>query len=306
MDSMLPWDAPDLTALDLLCSVAELGSLGSVARAHQMSQPAVSMRMRQLESRLGLTLLERGPSGTQLTPAGERVVTASRRVLGEVGALLATASRARAEEGVRLRVAASLTVAASLLPEWIEALRAAEPSLSLSLEVANSALVLDRVSAGTADIGFVEGREHPENAENGLDSLVVRDDALVLVVSPQHPWAQRQTPVSGEELASSELLVREEGSGTREVIEEALRPFGGVNAQLELGSIDTILGAVRRGRAPTVLSRLSVAEDLAAGRLVEVATSGVDLTRRFRALWPAQQRVPPLAQRLLELARPRP
>ncbi len=297
---MLPGETPDLAALEMLCSVGELGSLGRVARERRISQPAVSMRLRNLEGRLGLTLLQRGPSGTRLTPAGERVAAASRRVLGEVGALLATVGSARAEAGARLRLAASLTVAASLLPEWIETLRAAEPSLSLSLEVANSAVVLERVSAGMADMGFVEGREH---SEHGLESLTVRDDRLVLVVSPEHPWARRRQPVRGEELARSELLVREEGSGTREVLEEALRAWGGVSSRLELGSIDTILGAVRRGRAPTVLSRLSVAEHLAAGSLVEVATDGVQLTRRFRALWLAERRLPPLAQHLLELAR---
>lgn len=301
MDTMLAGEAPDLAALEMLCSIAELGSLGRVARAAQMSQPAVSMRMRNLESRLGLTLLDRSPSGTRLTPVGERVVAASRRVLGEVGALLATVSSARAEAGARLRVAASLTVAASLLPEWIEALRAAEPSLSLSLEVANSAVVLHRVRAGMADVGFVEGREHPEQ---GLESLTIRDDRLVLVVSCDHPWASRERPVPGQELARSELLVREEGSGTREVLEDALRPWGGVSSQLELGSIDTILGAVRRGRAPTVLSRLSVADDLATGSLVEVATDGLEMMRRFRAVWPAEQRLPPLAQHLLQLAHP--
>lgn len=298
---MLAGDAPDLAALEMLCSVAELGSLGRVARERQVSQPAVSMRMRQLESRLGLTLLERGPSGTRLTPVGERVAAASRRVLGEVGALLATVSGARAEAGARLRLAASLTVAASLLPEWIETLRAAEPSLSLSVEVANSAVVLERVSGGIADIGFVEGREH---SEQGLESLTIRDDRLVLVVSREHPWARRRRPVTGEELARSELLVREEGSGTREVLEDALRPWGRVSSRIELGSIETILGAVRRGRAPTVLSRLSVAEHLAAGSLVEVATSGVELTRRFRAVWLAGHRLSPLARHLLRLAHP--
>ncbi|MHB1469114.1 MAG: LysR substrate-binding domain-containing protein [Solirubrobacteraceae bacterium] len=296
---MLRSDGPDLLALDLLRSVAELESLGRVARRHGMSQPAVSMRMSQLEVRLGLRLLRRGPTGTRLTPAGEEVLSLSRRVLGEMEALMSAVQGLRAQESSRLRVAASLTVAASLLPEWVEALRESAPEMSLSLEVANSTIVLDRLVTGGVDIGFVEGREHEHP---GLESTVVGDDRLLVVVAPEHPWATRATPVSGSELAGSELLVREEGSGTREVIEAALEPWGGIRTRLELGSIETIVGAVRRGGLPAVLSALTVAEDLAAGRLVQVRTTGVSFTRHLRALWSDEHPLPPLAGRLLALA----
>lgn len=79
---MLPPSTPDLIALDLFDSIAELGSLGQAAGRHGMSQPAVSMRMSQLERTLGVTLLQRSPAGTKLTPAGEQVAALSRHVLG--------------------------------------------------------------------------------------------------------------------------------------------------------------------------------------------------------------------------------
>jgi molybdate transport repressor ModE-like protein len=111
---MLPPATPGLTALDLLDSVAELGSLGQAAARHGMSQPAVSMRMRQLEKLLGLRLLQRTPAGTRLTPAGtrltpagERVAALSRRVLAEAGALMTGVALLVAEETSHLRVAAS-------------------------------------------------------------------------------------------------------------------------------------------------------------------------------------------------------
>lgn len=80
---MLPSSTPDLIALDLLDSIAEPGSLGQAASRHRMSQPAVSMRMSQLERRLGVVLLRRSPAGTRLTSAGERVAALGRRVLSE-------------------------------------------------------------------------------------------------------------------------------------------------------------------------------------------------------------------------------
>jgi DNA-binding transcriptional LysR family regulator len=297
---MLPPSTPDLITLDLLDSVAELGSLGQAAGQRGMSQPAVSMRMSQLERTLGVRLLRRGPAGTRLTPAGEQVVTLGRRVLGEVRALMAGAQGLAAEERLRLRVAASLTVAEHLLPGWLAALHRESPDAILAVEVMNSAKVLARVRDGGADVGFVEGhRRHLP----GMKTVVVRSDRLVLVVDPAHPWAGRRDPVGGGELAATELIVREPGSGTREILEDALAVWGGMRSRLVLGSTAAILGAVRRGEGPAVLSALAVADELGAGHLAAVRTDGIDLTRSLRAVWPGDNPLVPMARRLLNVAR---
>src|SRR5215470_8697926 len=231
---MLPPSTPDLIALDLLDSVAELGSLGRAASRHRMSQPAVSMRMSQLKRRLGLTLLQRSPAGARLTPTGERVVVLSRRVLRETRALMAG-------ESSHLRVAASLTVAEYLLPGWLAALHRKYPDAILAVEVTNSAQVVVRVAEQHADVGFVEGHQPRLGA---MKTVVVRTDHLVLVVDPSHSWAHRQSPVTGPELAAAELIVREPGSGTRQVLEDTLAAFGGLRSHLELGSTAAILAAV--------------------------------------------------------------
>lgn len=296
---MLPPDAPDLTALDLLESVAELGSLGQAANRHHLSQPAVSMRMRALEQRLGLVLLERDPSGTRLTPAGVEVAVAAQRVLDETAALMALVRSLRADRQSRLRVAASLTVAEHLLPGWLGAVHGASPEASLSLEVANSTRVLDHVEQGRVDLGFVEGHE-PDLA--GLAGVVVSQDRLVVVVHPEHPWARRSDPVGGDELAASELVVREEGSGTREILEGALARFGGVRSRLVLGSSAALLAAARRNEGPAVLSLLAAQADVEAGRLVVVETGALDLSRSLRAVWLARRGLGPLATALLRAA----
>ena len=295
-ESVLPPSTPDLMALDLLESVAELGSLGQAARRHRMSQPAVSMRMSQLERALGVRLLDRTPAGTRLTPAGQRVVVLGRRVLAEAHAMMTAVGALSAEQNARLRIAASLTVSEYLLPGWLAALHRESAEVALAVEVINSASVLTRVRDGHADVGFVEGHEdHPP----GMRTVVVRSDRLVLVVEPAHPWARRATPVSGGELAGTELIVREPGSGTRDVLEHALKPWGGLRSRLELGSTVAILGAAQRGEGPAVLSALAVADDLGAGRLIAVPTEGLDLTRSLRAVWPEGRTLPPLARRLL-------
>lgn len=296
---MLPPSTPDLIALDLLDSVAELGSLGRAASRHRMSQPAVSMRMSQLERRLGVTLLQRSPGGARLTPAGQQVVTLSRRVLSEARVLMAGVAALVAEEAARLRVAASLTVAEHLLPGWLAALHRESPEVILAVEVTNSAKVLAQVRAGQADVGFVEGHE---TSPAGMQAVPVRSDHLVVVVDPGHPWARREAPVGPAELAAAELVVREPGSGTREILADALAAHGGLRSRLELGSTAAILAATRRGEGPAALSALAVADDLDTGRLIAVRTEGISLTRSLCAVWPDGRPLAPLARRLLSAA----
>jgi len=270
---------PDLIALELLDSIAELGSLGRAAARHGMSQPAVSQRMTQLERVLGLKLLQRSTAGTSLTPAGERVALLARRVLGEARALTAGVAAMVAEQDSHLRVAASLTIAEHLLPGWLRALRQESPGVILAVEVTNSSQVLARVRDGSVDFGFVEG---DQALPAGMTAVAVRSDHLVVVVDPGHPWAGRATPVGGAELAAADLIVRERGSGTRQVLDHALSFWGGAHSWLELGSTASILGAARRGQGPAVLSALAVTEEVDAGRLVLVRTDGVDLSRTLR------------------------
>jgi len=296
---VLPTSAPDLIALELLDSIADLGSLGRAAARHGMSQPAVSQRMSQLERSLGVTVLQRSRAGTSLTPAGERIAVLARRVLGEASALMAGVAAVVAEEGNHLRVVASLTVAEYLLPGWLSALHRESPSVSLAVEVTNSSKVLARVREASTDVGFVEGHE---TRLGGMSTVVVGSDHLVVVVGPVHPWARRASAVAGPELAAADLIVREPGSGTREVLDRALSSWGGAHSWLELGSTAPILAAARRGEGPAVLSALAVAEDIDAGRLVAVRTDGVDLSRALRAVWPADRPLAPLARRLLNLA----
>lgn len=297
---MLGPDAVDLVELDLLVSVAETKSMGRTAALHQVSQPAVSMRLRNLERRLGLQLVRRAPSGTRLTSDGEAIAASARSVLAATEDLAEVAKRLRARGSSHLRVAASFTVAEYLIPSWIAALHVDTPGAGLVLEVINSARVLSAVGAGRVDLGFVEGVDLDLA---GLASETVVGDRLVVVVSPVHPWALGGRSVSGGELAAAELLVREPGSGTREVLEAALRPWGGLRSRLELGSSTAVLAAARRGEGPAILSALVVADDLASGRLVSVATSGIDLSRRLRAVWLSDVDLPPLARRLLAAAR---
>ncbi|HTX01381.1 MAG TPA: LysR family transcriptional regulator, partial [Acidimicrobiales bacterium] len=152
---------PDVSSLALLVAVSELGSMSAAAAWYGITQPAVSMRLRSLEASLGLQLLERGPNGSRLTTAGAATVEWAGAVLSGMEALLAGAAALRASERSQLRLASSLTVAEYLVPGWLQRLSAAMPLVRVSLEMGNTAHVVELVLSGAVELGFVEGLRPP-------------------------------------------------------------------------------------------------------------------------------------------------
>ncbi|MFC3448471.1 LysR family transcriptional regulator [Amycolatopsis speibonae] len=288
--------APELDALRLLVLVGELGSIGQAAAILGMAQPSASKRLSTLERRLGLVLFDRTRRGSALTPDGRVIVGRARRVLAELDGLLDGAQALRTRHEAGLRVAASMTLAEHLVPGWIGELNRANPGLRLGLEVANSDQVAGLARAGKVDLGFVESPGAPA----GLTSLKVAVDHLVVVVSGAHPWARRRRPLTPAELASTPLIVREPGSGTRETVDAALRDAGAgpVKPLLELGSASAVRNAVVAGAGPAVISALDVTDR----ELVPVAVEGVDFGRALRAVWPEGRRLAGPAAELLALA----
>lgn len=286
---------PDLGALELLLGVARFGSLGAAARSLGITQPAASSRIRSMERQLGLALVDRSPRGSRLTEHGALVTDWARRVVEAAEAFDAGAHALRDRRDSRLRVAASMTIAEYLLPGWLLALRARRPDTAVSLLAGNSTTVAEQLLNDQADLGFVEGLTVPK----GLDSAVVAHDRLVVVTAPGHPWARRGRPVAAEELAATPLILREEGSGTRQVLESALGALA--RPLIELSSTTAVKASAVSGAGPAVLSELAVGDELSLRRLVSVPVEGVQLRRRLRAVWPTGHRPEGPARELLSL-----
>lgn len=273
--------------MELLLAVGRTGSLGAAAAELGISQQAASSRIRTMEALVGEPLLARTKRGSDLTATGELVAQWSARVVDAAAELDAGIASLRVDRQSHLRVAASLTIAEHLLPGWMVALRHRQQSRSipvtdLTMTATNTTAVVGLVESGEADLGFVEGPEAPQ----GLRHRQVGVDELVLVVGPQHPWARRGgRPVTAEQLAATSLVVREQGSGTRTVLERALQGRRMEPPALELSSTAAVRAAVAAGAGPAALGEHAVRDDLAQGRLVRVAVTGVDLTRMLHAVW---------------------
>ncbi|MCQ4119643.1 LysR family transcriptional regulator [Rhodococcus tibetensis] len=295
----MPRRWPDFAVLELLVGVDDHGSLGAASRLAGMAQPNASRAVKQLERQFGMTLLQRSPTGSTLTPQGTVIAHWARRVLSDTRRLLDVADGLRAERTAELTVAASMTVAEHLMPAWLGRFRSLHPDVTIHLQVHNSTQVFERIAGRTCDVGFVESPSVPRP----LKSLTVARDRLVVVVHPTHPWAHRRKTLSVAELAMTPLLAREPGSGTRTTLDVALQEYDRAAPLLELGSAAAIRTSVLAGVGPAVMSTLAVAEQVEAGELKVIDVEGLDLDRVLRAAWRGPRQLDGPAGELVRLVR---
>lgn len=290
-------DRTPLGALELLVAIASHGSISAAARALGIAQPTASAKLRSLERRLGLDLLQRTTHGARLTPTGEAVAAWAGDVVLASDRFEAATTGLAAAPSPRVRVAASMTIAEYLAPRWLAA--TGTEGVRVELVVRNSRDVMGLVLSDDAELGFVEGT----SARRGLRGRTIATDELVAVVAPGHPWAGRG-PVTPSRLVDGGLVVREEGSGTREILERALAAVGERLPEdvPHLGSTAAVKTAVEYSGVVAVVSRLVVETELSRGSLVEVPVLGLDLTRRLRIVWKDGRSLSTAAARIAAVA----
>jgi len=270
-----------LDQLRIFVAVAERLHVTRAAAALAITQSAASAAIAALEASLGMRLFDRVGRGIALTEAGHALLPEARAVM----ARLAQAAQVLDDlQGLRrghLALHASQTIAGYWLPPLMHRFRAAWPLVTLSLVIGNTAQVARAVLDGEADIGFVEG----DVGDPLLVPIPVATDGLVLVVGQGHELAGR-TSLEAADLAAMPWVLRERGSGTRQVFEDALVAHGidlaGLDVRMELPSNEAVRAAVEAGAGATVISALVVRAGLASGSLVELPLAFPQ--RRFTAL----------------------
>jgi molybdate transport repressor ModE-like protein len=274
-------DTFDLVSLELLVAIGERASISKAAQQIGLSQPSASLRLGELERRIGVTLVERSPSGSRLTPSGTTVAGWARQVVDASDAFARSVRALRGRQDRRLTVAVSKTIADHLMPWWLVAMHATAPEVTVALEIDDPARVEAHVQGGTAELGFAEGNR----TARGLRSRTIGDDELLVVVAPGHRLCRRGS-LSLRELAEIPLVLREDGCGSRAALEKAFADAGlRPTVAAELASSAAIKTLVARGDGVTVLSGLAVTPDIRAGRLAALSLDEGPLRLPFRALW---------------------
>ena len=267
-----------LRQLEVFAEVLKSGSTTQASVMLALSQSAVSAALTDLEGQLGVQLFDR---------VGKRLV------VNEHGRLLYPRALALLEQTTEIeqlfrkdngaiRVYASSTIGNYILPAMIARYRQDFPDLPLELSVGNSQDVINAVLDFRVDIGLIEGPCHSTE----IISEPWLEDELVVFAAPSSPLTNG--PVTLEQLAASPWILRERGSGTRELVDYLLLShLPRFQMAMELGNSEAIKHAVRHGLGISCLSRRVIAEQLQAGTLSEVT---VPLPRLVRTLWRVHHR----------------
>jgi DNA-binding transcriptional LysR family regulator len=258
-----------LEQLRIFVAVAEKQHVTQAARELNLTQSATSAAIAALEERYDVKLFDRVGRGIVLTHTGRTFLSEARAVLARARSAEQALRDIAALKGGKVVVAASQTVANYWLPPRLQAFQAAHPGIDVTVRIANTERVADDVREGLADIGFIEG----DIDDAALSARRIDGDALVVVVGPRHPFAKhRKLPVDW--LTQTPWMLREPGSGTREMFQRALKKRGlrlsDLKVQLELASNEAIRTAVESGLCATALSDLVVEKSLKANTLVQI------------------------------------
>lgn len=256
------------------------------------------MQVRKLEKVLGIPLFHQVGKQVQLTEGGRLLAEYANRISQmEKEAERAVAELRGLSRGL-LRVGASTTPGAYLLPRVLSNYKGRYPGIELDLQIANTRAIEAQVLQGALDCGVI-GEEAGGTPDLEVEPLV--RDTLVVLVAPHHPLNQ-SGGVTLDQLLSHSFVLREPGSSTREVLERRLRALGRtVRPELELGTPEAVKEAVAAGLGIGVVSRLAVQWELATGRLTAVPVEGLTLERELNLIFHRGRRLTGAAQAFIQL-----
>ena len=287
-----------LRQCEAFLAVVKAGSFRRGAELLHISQPSLSQHVRELEEEFGVRLLDRLGRRVALTPAGRVVEEHARRLFATIADARDHVNELMGLQRGSLMIGASTTPGIYVLPKVIATYRSRYPAIQVTLRIANSQLIEERIRAHEFDLGVIGGHMLGPGEDCLAAGLV---DELVLVVPPTHRWGRRRH-VDLAELADVALLMREEGSATRAVTERALRQHGvRFSVAMELGHVEAIKQAVMAGLGVAFLSTHAIRAEAAAARLHVVRLRGVEVRRHFHVIHGLGRRIPATAQALLDL-----
>ncbi|HTM46361.1 MAG TPA: LysR substrate-binding domain-containing protein [Polyangiaceae bacterium] len=270
----------NLNQLRVFAAVAREQSITKAAKTLKISQPAVSKQLSELEEAIGTTLVDRLPRGIRLTEAGSVLEEHARRIFQSEAAAEAQLQQLLGLGRGRLSVGASTTIGNYLIPDLFGRFHKAYPRVELQLQIANTAEIQRLVKEDELDLGLTEGFAEAE----GLQVQVVAHDEMVMIVAPHSPLAKKGS-IGSSALSGLPLLVREEGSGTRDVIEAALAERGvELLPAMSLGSTEALKQAVASGLGAAIVSKLAVEIELQAGVLATVEVTDLKIRRALHLL----------------------
>ena len=291
----------NLNHLAVFHAVAQAGSMTLGAQLLDVSQPAVSKQVQELEHALGLHLFDRIGRRVRLSQAGEILADYARRLFALAHEAEEAMADVRAVERGKLAIGASNTIGTYLLPGVLAEFWRRHPRVEVLVHIENTEQVHRRLAEHELDIGLTEGLVEEEE----LDAEVFQQDELVVIAAPGHRLAgQSRVPLSA--VRQEPFILREPGSGTRAVEERALTRLKlPVRVVMALGSTEAIKRVVAEGVGLAIVSRLTVCAECAAGTLAVLPVAGLRIERPLHLVRRRGRRDGPVLQAFCGVLRER-
>ena len=266
--------ALNLHLLRIFATVVDQHGFSRAAAALYISQPAVSKSVQELENQLGVLLIDRSQRRLMLTEAGSILFEHAQRLFAVERAAEAALEQLHGLKRGRLSIGASQTIGTYLLPPLLGQYHQRYPGVQLSLEIENTQRVIDDLRTQPLDLAFVEGPV----SDPDLVVSTWRTDRLVIIAPPRHPLTNQR--VSLEQVTQYPYVQRESGSGTRNIVEQALHERGvSLNVALELGSNQAVKQAVIAGLGISIVSEATLELEQNTGILAVIEPHDFYLSR---------------------------
>ncbi len=273
-------------------AVAKYESYTRAAEKLFMTQPAVSMQIKQLEDDTGLVLFERQGKKMCLTPIGRKVLHYASRVLQAHSDLLGVIQESKGVTGGHLVVSVA-TTANYFVTQLLAEFSRLHNGINITLDVTNRQSLLDQLANHEPDMVIMG---EPPKGYN-LQSERLTENFLGVIASPTHPLAKQTTPLTLKQIVGERFIIREKGSGTRAALERHMRAqqlF--YESTLEMRSNETIKHAVEAGLGLGIMSLHTIQPEVASGRLVVLNVEHFPLKRYWHIVMRKGKRLSPVAQ----------
>lgn len=264
-----------------------------------LSQPSVSVRMRQLEEKLGVKLFEQLGKRVALTEAGQLLVPYATRVIAAMSDARDAIDELQGLERGLLRIGASTTPGMYLIPRTIAHFKRRYPKIEVHLAVKDTRQIEEGVIRNEFDFGFVGGHL----AGDEVDVLPWITDEIILIVPPGHRLARKRS-VTPQDLCSEKFIFREQGSATRAVVASHLRKLRvDAEAVMEIENPESVKKAVQNGLGIAFISAFAAATDLRARTLVAVEIRDLKIRRELKIVFRRDKHLSRAAQTFIEMAK---
>lgn len=272
--------------LKVFRTVAENLNFRRAGEELYLTQPAVTLQIKALEEELGVPLFDRTGRQIALTAAGSVLLEYVRQIDGLLAAAEQKIAALRGSVAGELRIGVSTTIAQYVLPRMLGEFHRGNPQVRLVVKSGNTEEIVNALREKRIALGLIEG---PARRGNVREEPFLEDE-LVLVVPASHEWAESGL-IRKAQLADAPLLMREQGSGSRRVIEQALEKAGmklkSLKIALELDSTEAIKSAVEAGLGVGFASRWATYKEAELRTLREVGIVGLRVLRKFTLVYPA-------------------